>query len=83
MKKLLLGLLIFATMFCFAGCLGATGNNVTEIVTTNNLVFFDPKCPECKHIGYSKSVNLSKGEEYESIHQCEKCGEIYDISIKR
>ena len=82
MKKILAGTLLLSMVFCLMGC-GTSGENVTEIVTTDNMVYFDPKCPECKHIGYGKGENISNGEEWQGIHQCEKCGEIFHISIKR
>lgn len=83
MKKLLVGFLILIMVSSFVGCAGVKGENITGVVTTDNMVYFEPKCPECKHIGYTKSLNLCKGEDYNSIFQCEKCGEIFDISIER
>lgn len=83
MKKILLGVLITTMLFCFSGCLGAKGENVTGITTTENMVYFEPKCPECKHIGKTKSVNVCKGEDYSGSHFCEECGELFDYSIER
>ena len=83
MKKFLIGILVLSTLCCLSGCTGARGENITGITTTDNMVFFEPKCPECKHIGYTKSLNLCEGEDYEGIHQCESCGEIFDISVAR
>jgi hypothetical protein len=83
MKKIMVGILIFAMLICFAGCGGAKGENITGITTTDNMVYFEPKCPECKHISRTKSLNLCEGEDYNGMYQCEECGEIYDISIER
>lgn len=82
MKKAIIGILSLIMVFCLVGC-GTKGENITSIVTTDNMVFFDPKCPDCKHIGYGKVANICKGESYKGIHQCEKCGEIFDISVQR
>ena len=83
MKKLLLGLFIAAMLCCLAGCGGATGENVTGILTTENSVNYDPKCPECGHISLTKMVNLCEGESYETYHECEACNHVYEIKIER
>ncbi len=83
MKKLLVGILVFTMLFCFAGCLGATGKNITGVTTTENMVYFEPKCPECNHIGRTKSVNICKGEDYNGTHFCEECGKIFDFTVER
>ncbi len=83
MKKQLLCIAIFLLCVCLVGCSGTSGKNVTGITTTNNMALFEPKCPECNHVGLTKSVNISDGEEYESYHICEKCGHFFEISVKR
>ncbi len=83
MKKLLVGMLVFTMLFCFAGCFGATGKNITGVTTTENMVYFEPKCPYCKHIGRTKSANVCKGEDYNGTHFCEECGKIFDFTVER
>ena len=83
MKKVLLGFLVLVTLCCLAGCSGARGENITGITTTENMVYFEPKCPECKHISRTKSVNLCKGEDYNGTHFCEECGKIFDFTVER
>lgn len=81
MKKIITILIIMCILVTFSGC--ATGKNVTDIVTSDNMVYYTPKCPECSHLGYSKHANISDGEEYSSKHSCESCGYTFDISIQR
>lgn len=83
MKRILIGVVSLMVMFCVVGCSGITSENVTGIVETENMVYFEPQCPDCQHIGYTKSENVCEGEEYNGIHQCEKCGDFFDIEVKR
>lgn len=81
MKKIITILVMICVLATLCGC--ATGKNVTDIVTGDNIVWYTPKCPECSHLGYSKHANLSNGEEYDGKHTCESCGYTFDISIQR
>ena len=83
MKKILIGISILIMLCCLVSCSGAHGKNITGITTTENMVYFEPKCPECGHISYTKSLNICEGEDWEGVWQCEECGEIYDISVAR
>ena len=83
MKKFLVGICMLLLCVSLVACGGAQGKNVTGIVTSDNMVYFEPKCPECNHVGHTKAVNVSEGEEYEGMHICEKCGELFDIYISR
>ena len=84
MQKVFIGILMLTMFFCFVGC-GNTvrGENATITTTTDNTVYFKPNCPECGHIGYSKSINLCEGENYNTRYQCEHCFEFYDLSLNR
>ena len=81
MKKIIIVLAALCILATLCGC--ATGTNVTDIVASDNTVWYTPKCPECKHLGNSKWANVSAGEEYDGIHTCESCGYTFDISIQR
>ena len=62
---------------------GARGENIKVISATEATVTFYPVCPDCDHVSSPCSTNLSKGESHSTIHVCEKCGSVYDITIKR
>ncbi len=83
MKKLLVGILCLTLLCCLAGCDGVDGENVTGITSTDNMVFFEPECPECGHIGLTESLNVCEGESYTGKRGCDKCFKIFDISIER
>jgi len=76
---------MIAMVFSFTGCGNgiAKAENATITNTTDNTVYFKPICPECGHIGYSKSINLCEGENYNTRYQCEHCFNFYDLSISR
>ena len=82
MKKVLVSLVLIL-LVCLTSCSGVKGENITGITATENMVYFEPKCPECNHISGTKMLNLCKGEDYSSIYQCEECFEVYDISVVR
>lgn len=63
--------------------LGTSGTNCKIHSTSEAIVYFYPKCPECKHVSELRQVNISKGEKYESKYMCEGCFEIYTYKIKR
>ena len=83
MKKLLVGILVLVMMLSCVGCGGADGENITGVTTTDNMVFFEPECPECGHIGLTESVNVCEGESYSGKRGCDKCYKIFDISVER
>ncbi len=83
MRKILVGILVLTMLCGFAGCGGASGENVKITNTTDNTVYFKPVCPECGHIEYSNSINLCEGEDYSTRTGCSECYTFYDISIVR
>lgn len=60
-----------------------TGTNIKVELTNDSSVQFKPVCPKCGHISNLYSINLSSGESHSTIHMCETCYEIYDITIDR
>ena len=46
MKKALAGIMVLATLCCLAGCGGTSGQNITGITTTDNMVYFEIKIDE-------------------------------------
>lgn len=83
MKKLLAGILLLTMLFCLVGCSGVKSQNITGITTTDNMIYFEPKCPDCNHISRTKMLNLCEGENYKGTYQCEECFHLYDIVIER
>lgn len=89
MKKFL-SILVCTCMLCtFAGCIfdddknSASGKNIKVYSETESTVFFYPVCPDCGHVSPMYSVDISKGEEHSTVHVCETCFEVYDVSIDR
>ena len=61
MRKVLVGVLILATLCCLAGCGGPKGENVKISTAGPARVTFYPVCPECKHVDDLDGENISEG----------------------
>lgn len=90
MKKIVLCVIAVLAIYGFGNFIytksatgGASGENIKVISATEATVYFYPVCPSCDHVSSSYSVNLSKGEDHSTVHVCEKCFKVYDITIKR
>ena len=83
MKKILAVIMLLMLSICLVGCGGPKGENVKISTAGPARVTFYPVCPECKHVDDLDGENISEGEEYNGVRFCSKCGEMYDISIKR
>ena len=59
----------------------ASGTNVEIDSASDWFVTYNPKCPECGHIGELRDVNISEGEKYEGMHMCEKCYKTFEITV--
>ncbi len=90
MKRIVLYAVVFLAIFGIVSLIvnnsvtgGARGENIKVIRANEATVYFYPVCPSCDHVSSSYSVNLSKGEDHSTVHVCEKCFKVYDITIKR
>ncbi len=87
MKKWLaiaLLLCMVATTFCGCNDIGEPAHSNCKIITvTDAYVAFYPKCPECGHLNHAAKFQISKGESASSPVDCESCGELYDVSVRR
>lgn len=83
MKKVFTIISIIAMLFCIAGCSGVKGENVKIRYEDEAMVSFYAVCPECGHKDGPEGVNISDGEDYNGVYFCSRCGEMYDISVKR
>lgn len=87
MKKfnIILAIGLSLCMLC-VGCAirkTAKGKNAKIDYTGTASVSFYPVCPECNHISTRCSVNISDGEYETGAYACEKCYEVYEITIDR
>lgn len=61
----------------------AKGKNVKVDYTGTATVSFYPVCPQCDHVSPRCTANISDGEHAQRTYICEKCNEVYMISIDR
>lgn len=86
MKKIIIfvATILSLTILC-TGCFRETakGKNAKIDYTAEAYVGCYPVCPECNHISPECYFNISDGEYGESSYVCEKCYEVYTITIDR
>ncbi len=59
------------------------GTNIEVITADKATVYFYPVCPLCDHVSPAYSTNLSEGESHSTVHVCEECSYVYDVTIRR
>ena len=84
-KFITLVAVILSLAIVCTGCFRKTakGRNAKVDYTGEASVGFYPVCPECDHISPISYINISDGEYSETSHICEKCYEVYTITIDR
>lgn len=88
MKKMIAVLAVVLSVCLLTASCGiirktATGKNAKVDYTGEASVSFYPVCPECNHVSPRCYVNISDGEYVEDTYICEKCYEVYEITIDR
>ena len=87
MKKInaVISVALLLCLLC-TGCVfkeTAKGRNAKIDYTGEAVVSFYPVCPKCDHVSPRSNINVSNGEHIETVYMCEKCYEIYTITIDR
>ncbi len=85
MKKVFIISFALIMMLCFlSGCNSVSGKNVEiEKYGTDNIwVHYYSICPNCGHKS-SHSKEINKGESYDGLEVCDKCGNMFEYTIER
>ena len=83
-KIAVLVVIFFLLKDCAWGCAnGVSGKNIKFGFKTDNSVDFNTICPKCKHVSEGLYVEMSPGEDTSGYDNCNKCGHMFEYSVKR
>lgn len=93
MKKIFAILLVVIFCFTVSGCFYDIFDDTSnEISRSKNVkvysvqdanVWYYPQCPSCGHLNGACVVEMTAGEYQSGYAQCNSCGQIFEMEIRR